>query len=576
MNIGASWPEPKVAKERVLGIQRKLHKWAQDDQGRRFSDLHNLVWDPATLIVAWTRVRANRGSRSAGVDGQSAAYVEQVLGVQRFLAELREELRSGSYRPLPVKERKIPKRGGKLRRLGIATVRDRVVQAALKLVLEPIFEVDFQPCSYGFRPGRRAQDAIAEVHLFTSHSYEWIVEADIEACFDQLSHVTIADGVRSRIADKRVLSLVKAFLKAGIMSEHGGLEAQLTGTPQGGILSPLMSNIALTALDRHYARAWEEMGDTTARAKRRRHGEANYRLIRYADDFVICVAGERRHAEALVAETEQVIAPLGLKLSKEKTRITHIDEGIEFLGWKIKRQRGRDRRPHVYTYPSKRSLQAVMGKVKKITRSDHNQPLGQLPAPAKPGAQGLVRLLPQRRLLAHLQLPACLHLAAGRSLVAPEAPQGKLALAQTPLPSRVVANPRPRGALQPRRDADNPLPLPRQEHPHAMAEGRARLARAVPDARASGRTDRPMNTGMPVESPVRGDVHAGFGGRVEETERPKGRQRASARPYTFRFNRRHSRHRGMLFYRLLEQAVATDPHPLRTLYSPPPGLPSAA
>jgi len=312
------------------------------------------------------------------VDGQSAAYVEQVLGVQRFLTELREELRSGSYRPLAVKERKIPKRGGRLRCLGIATVRDRVVQAALKLVLEPIFEVDFQPCSYGFRPGRRAQDAIAEVHLFTSHSYEWIVEADIEACFDRLSHVAIDDGVRARIADKRVLSLVKAFLKAGIMSEHGGLEAQLTGTPQGGILSPLMSNIALSTLDRHYARAWEAMGDTTARAKRRRHGEANYRLIRYADDFVICVAGERRHAEALVAETEQVIRPLGLTLSKEKTRITHIDEGIEFLGWKIKRQPGRDRRPHVYTYPSKRSLQAVMGKVKTITRSDYNQPLGQL------------------------------------------------------------------------------------------------------------------------------------------------------------------------------------------------------
>ncbi len=367
MNTGVSWPEPKLAKERVLGIQRKLHKWAQDDQDRRFSDLHNLVFDPATLMVAWTRVRANRGSRSAGVDGQAAAYVEQVLGVQRFLTELREELRSGSYRPLPVKERKIPKRGGKLRRLGIATVRDRVVQAALKLVLEPIFEVDFEPCSYGFRPGRRCQDAIAEVHFLTPspRSYEWIVEADIEACFDRLSHVAIDDGVRERIADKRVLSLVKAFLKAGIMSEHGGLEAQLTGAPQGGILSPLMSNIALTTLDRHYARAWEEMGDTTARAKRRRHGEANYQLIRYADDFVICVAGERRHAEALVAETEQVIAPLGLKLSKEKTRITHIDEGIEFLGWKIKRQRGRDRRSHVYTYPSKRSLAAVMAKVSR-------------------------------------------------------------------------------------------------------------------------------------------------------------------------------------------------------------------
>jgi RNA-directed DNA polymerase len=186
------------------------------------------------------------------------------------------------------------------------------------------------------------------------------------------------DRVRDRIADKRVLGLVKAFLKAGIISEHGGLEAQLTGAPKGGILSPLMSNIALSALDQHYARAWDAMGDTTARAKRRRHGEANYRLIRYADDFVVCVAGDRRHAEALVAETEQVIAPLGLTLSKEKTRVTHIDEGIEFLGWRIKRQQGRDGRPHVYTYPSKRSLAAVMAKVKQITRSDYNQPLGQL------------------------------------------------------------------------------------------------------------------------------------------------------------------------------------------------------
>jgi RNA-directed DNA polymerase len=378
VNAGAPWPEPEAARARVLGIQRKLHRWASDDQERRFSDLHNLVCDPATLMVAWTRVRANRGSRSAGVDGQLAAYVEQVLGVERFLTELRQELRDGSYRPLPVKERMIPKRGGKLRRLGIATVRDRVAQAALKLVLEPIFEVDFQPCSYGFRPGRRAQDAIAEVHFLTTRSYEWIVEADVEACFDRLDHVAILDRVRRRIGDKRVLTLVKAFLKAGIIAEQGGLEQTVTGTPQGGILSPLLANIALSALDEYYARAWEAMGSATERAKRRRHGEANYRLVRYADDWLICVAGGRSHAEALVAETEQVIAPLGLTLSKEKTRVTHIDEGVEFLGWRIKRQRGRDGRPHVYTYPSKRSLQAVKAKVKEITRSDSNQPLGQL------------------------------------------------------------------------------------------------------------------------------------------------------------------------------------------------------
>ena len=220
LNSDAPLPEPKLAGERVLGIQRKLHKWAQDDQDRRFDDLHNLVCDPATLLVAWQRVRTNRGSRSAGVDGETAYYVEKVLGVEQFLTGLREELRSGSFRPDAVKQRTIPKRGGKLRYLGIATVRDRVVQAALKLVLEPIFEVDFEPCSYGFRPGRRAWDAIAEVRYFSARSYEWILEADIQACFDELSHSAILGRVRRRVVDKRVLTLLKAFLKAGILTSR--------------------------------------------------------------------------------------------------------------------------------------------------------------------------------------------------------------------------------------------------------------------------------------------------------------------------------------------------------------------
>ena len=380
MNSGASWPSPNAAQERVLGIQRKLHKWSTDDQDRRFHDLHNLVCDPATLMVAWLRVRANRGSRSAGVDGKTAYHIEQVLGVQRFLDGLREELRCGSFRPLPVKERLIPKRDGKkFRRLGVPALRDRVVQAALKLVLEPIFEADFQPCSYGFRPGRRCQDAIAEIHYLTSRSYEWVVEADIKACFDELSHSAILDRVRQRIADKRVLALIKAFLKAGIMTEQGRLKGSVTGTPQGGILSPLMANVALNTLDQHFAGAWQAMGANSGQRQRRRlRGEPTYRLVRYCDDFVIVVAGERRHAEQLIAETEQVFAPLGLSLSAEKTGIAHIDEGIEFLGWKIKRQPGRNGRPQIHTYPSKRSLQAVMGKVKQITRTGQNQTLDQL------------------------------------------------------------------------------------------------------------------------------------------------------------------------------------------------------
>ena len=159
------------AERRVLGIQAKLHRWARDDSHRRFDDLYNLVCDPAFLLVAWVRVRSNKGARSAGVDGRSAWYI-QATGVEGFLERLRSALKDRSFRPLPVRERMIPKADGKKRRLGIATITDRVVQASLKLVLEPIFEADFLPCSYGFRPGRRTHDAVAEVRLFTARSYE--------------------------------------------------------------------------------------------------------------------------------------------------------------------------------------------------------------------------------------------------------------------------------------------------------------------------------------------------------------------------------------------------------------------
>ena len=181
------------AERRVLEIQAKLHRWAGDDPHRRFDDLFNLVADPAFLLVAWDRVRGNKGARTAGVDGETAHYIEAVRGVEGFLEELRDDLRARTFRPLPVRRRAIPKAGGKVRYLGIATIRDRVAQASLKLVLEPVFEADFLPCSYGFRPNRRAHDAVAEVHHFTSRSYEWIVEGDIKACLDAWSHCSFAD-----------------------------------------------------------------------------------------------------------------------------------------------------------------------------------------------------------------------------------------------------------------------------------------------------------------------------------------------------------------------------------------------
>ena len=176
-------------------MQAKLHRWAVADPGRRFDDLFNFVYDPATLIVAFDRVAGNRGANTPGVDGLTVADVEEQIGVPGFLDDLRAALKDGSFRPLPVRERKIPKPGGsgKVRRLGIATVADRVVQAALKLVLEPIFEADFEPVSYGFRPRRRAHDAIAEIHHFGTRGYRWVLDADIEAAFDNLSH-SFADG----------------------------------------------------------------------------------------------------------------------------------------------------------------------------------------------------------------------------------------------------------------------------------------------------------------------------------------------------------------------------------------------
>jgi RNA-directed DNA polymerase len=286
VNTGEPWPDAETAWWRVLKVQTKLHQWATDGPDRRFDDLYNLVCDPAVLADAWHRVKGNRGARSAGVDGQTAFYITAVRGEEEFLADLRADLKAHTFVPLPVRERMIPKAGGKLRRLGIATVRDRVVQAALKSVLEPIFEADFKPCSYGFRPKRRAQDAIAEIHLFTSHSYEWVLEGDITACFDEISHVGLMNRLRARIGDKRVLGLVKAFLKAGILGEDGVERDTTTGTPQGGILSPLLSNIALSVLDEYFAKAWEAMGkNSSQRQWRRRKGLATYRLVRYADLF---------------------------------------------------------------------------------------------------------------------------------------------------------------------------------------------------------------------------------------------------------------------------------------------------
>src|SRR5258708_417665 len=224
VNTGAArWPHPDTAFFAVQRMQTKLHCWAGDDSSRCFGDLFNLVYDPAFLVGAFERVAANAGAKTAGIDGVTVAQIKAREGGElEFLARLRDSLKSGEYQPVEVRQVMIPKgrNTGKFRKLGIPTVTDRVVQACMKAVLEPIFEADFKPCSYGFRPNRRAQDAIAEIHQLSSgrSDYHWILEADIKACFDEISHTALMARLPPRTQDNRVFRLVRAFLKSRIFT----------------------------------------------------------------------------------------------------------------------------------------------------------------------------------------------------------------------------------------------------------------------------------------------------------------------------------------------------------------------
>ena len=366
---------------KVSEMQAKLHRWAVADSGRRFDDLFNFVCDPATLIVAFARVAGNRGARSPGVDGLTVADVAEQVGVPGFLDDLRANLKADTFRPLPVRERVIPKPGGagKVRKLGIPVVADRVVQAALKLVLEPIFEADFLPVSYGFRPKRRAQDAIAEIQFLGTRRYEWVLDADIEACFDCIDHTALMDRVRLRIKDKRVLSVVKAFLKAGILTELGELQDTHTGTPQGGILSPLLANIALSVLDEHLHRPWQPGGSMSTgdkRKSRRAKGLPQWRIIRYADDFAVMVHGTEAETLTLTEEIAAVLAPMGLRLSAAKTQIVHLSDGFAFLGFRIQRKRKRGTtKSYVYTFIDQRPIRSVKAKIRALTHRLSQQDL---------------------------------------------------------------------------------------------------------------------------------------------------------------------------------------------------------
>jgi RNA-directed DNA polymerase len=297
------------AEEKVRVLQRKLYRAANAQPGRTFRVLYDKVCMREVLQTAWERVRRNRGS--AGIDGETIRDIE-AYGVERFLDELREELRSGRYRPQPVRRVFIPKPDGRQRPLGIPRVRDRVAQAAVRLVIEPLFEASFRPGSYGFRPKRDAGQAIQAIRDGVHRGFNEVIDLDLKNYFDTIDQGVLMKLVARRVSDPRVLRMIRRWLRAGVMLE-GRREETLVGTPQGGVISPLLANIYLHPLD-VYSERWMK----------------KTRMVRYADDLV--VLWPKGHAQKTMLEIRRFLARLRLTVNEEKTRITTAREGFDFLG----------------------------------------------------------------------------------------------------------------------------------------------------------------------------------------------------------------------------------------------------
>src|SRR6266536_108160 len=350
--------------DRVRELQRALYRAAKADPGRRFHALYDKVYRRDVLERAWGQVRANRGA--AGIDRITLVEVER-YGVARLLDELAAELRAGSYRPLPARRVFIPKPGsGEQRPLSIPAVRDRIVQAALKTVIEPIFEADMLECSFGFRPRRSTHDALQVLVDEAWQGRRWVVESDIADCFEAIPHDRLMAAVEERIVDRHLLKLLRALLRAGVM-EQGAVRHSVIGTPQGGVVSPLLCNVYLHRLDRQ----WQTRGRGM--------------LVRYADDLVVLCRSRREAEDALRALTV-ILAELGLELRQAKTRIAQLregGEGLDFLGFHHRYLRGRTRQSRHLTFlarwPSRQAMQRARDRIRELTeRKRLSQPVEEI------------------------------------------------------------------------------------------------------------------------------------------------------------------------------------------------------